>query len=438
MATFLGGLPLVCVAELSYFASASLEYDDNITRVPRNPQSEWINALTVGLNYQEITTSANQRIAANVRHRNYLTGNYPNDLALELDAFGEWFIRPRTLSWVATDVAGLVLTNPTVPNTPDNQQKSNVFATGPNVYLNLSPVDTLVLESRYGSVWVENLGLDNTRSQFASRWLHRLSERNTLSLHYQYLDVDFLKDLRNSDNYIRQDGFIRGAIHFNISQFQIDLGKTRIERQTGEPLSGSLVRFNWTARLSSLTSLSFLASQEYSDSAIELTPSGANTQPPTPAPGEPSSPGAYQGYLTSQPFYVDRAEFNLNSAALGVPFSVRLYSNDISYANPALDSEERGIAGGAQLPLSATVDLVGSVRRSVINFTSTAIENIDNEFRLGSTYRMGPRLSTGLSWIYTNRISSVSTGDYTDNRIVFTVTYGTGLSSPASAPSLTY
>lgn len=438
VSTSLGILPSVSIAELNYYASASLEYDDNITRVQTNPQSEWINALMVGLNYQEITTSANQRIAASLRHRNYLTGNYPNDLGLQLDAFGEWFIRPRSLSWVATDAAGLVVTNPTAPNTPDNQQKSNVFTTGPNVYLNLSPVDTVVLEARYGSVWIENMGLDNNRSQFASRWVHRLSERNTLSLHYQYLDVDFLKDLRNSDNYIRQDGFIRGAVDFNISQFQVDLGQTRIERQIGDSLSGSLVRFNWIARLSSLSSFNFLVSHEYSDSAIELTPSGVNTQPPTTTPGEPSNTGAYQGYLTSQPYYVDRVEFNLNSVVLEIPFSVRLYSNDISYTDQALNSEEKGIAGVARFPISATADLVGSARRSVINFTSTAIENIDNEFRLGGTYRMSSRLSSGLSWIYTNRISSLSNGSYTDNRIVFSVNYGTGLSSSASTSSLTY
>ena len=151
-----------------------------------------------------------------------------------------------------------------------------------------------------------------------------------------------------------------------------------------------------------------------------------------------TSPGAYQGYLTSQPFYVDRAEFNLNSAALGVPISVRLYANDISYAAPSLNSEERGIAAGTQLLLSATVALVGSTRRSVINFTATGLENIDNEVRIGGLYRMGPRLSTGLSWIYTHRISSNSAGNYTDNRIVFTVTYGTGLSTSTSAPAQTY
>lgn len=430
-----GGVHATCVADLNYSAAYSLEYDDNIFRAPNNPQSEWINSVSAALGYQSVTTSANQRITANASYLNYSGDSYPNDVVLQLDAFGEWFIRPRTFSWVVTDIFGQVLVDPTTANTPTNRINSNVITTGPNAYLNLSPVDVLTLEARYGYVWIENTDLDSTRQQFASRWQHRLSERSALSLHYQYLDVDFLEQTRSLDNYGRQDAFIRSTVDLGLSQFQLDLGKTLIRPEIGETLDGSLVRLSWLTRLSSVSSFAFLFVREYSDTAIELTPLEATTRPPR-RPGDSGNTGAYQSYLTGQPFYIDRAELNLNSAFWSVPVGFQLYSNNISYENAFQDTKEWGSAAHAQYAITATFGILVSTRHSVIEFTTQNIENTDNEFILGATYQLRPHILTGLNWVHAQRNSSNAFGSYTDNRITLSVTYtGSAATAPASAPA---
>lgn len=437
LATLTGGFHKICAADLNYSAAYSSEYDDNINRAPRNPESEWINALTVALNYQDTTAFANQRIATSASYRTYHRGSYPNDVSLQLDAFGEWFVESRTFSWVAADVYGQVLDNPTAADTPANRDRFNVLATGPNVYLNLSSVDTIALEGRYGHSWIENTNLDSTRSLFALRWLRRLSERSVLSLNYQFLGVDFTEDIHNVDNYGRQDGFIRGAIDTGPSQFQFDVGVTKIKFESGEPLDGSLARLSWTNRLNSVSSFALQLAHEYSDTAIELAPSGITSRPSARS-GASSNLGGYQAYLTSQPFYVDRADLLVSSAILDTPVRFRLYTNNISYADSLQDTDERGASVEANFMISTTLGVVASANRRIQEFTEQRLENTDTEFSIGAVYRMSPRISTGLAWFQVQRDSSDLNGSYTDNRIVATLTYVGGSSASSLASSPTY
>lgn len=438
MAILLGGLPEICAADFNYFASYRSEYDDNIYRAAFEPQSDWINAVTVAMNYQETTTLANQFITASATYRNYHNGSYQNDVVPQLDAFGEWFIEPQTFSWVATDVFGQVIVNPTIAYTPANRDNFNVIATGPNFYLNLGLVDTLAIEGRYGYMWIENTNLDSSRSFFATRWLHRLSERSVLSLNYQYLEVDYLEEALNTTNYGRQDGFIRGTFDTGISQFQIDIGKTLIRPDVGEPVAGSLARLSWISRVSSVTTAAVLLAHQYSDTAIELAPSGITSRPPAILGTFLSNPGSYQGYLTGEAFYVDRAEFLFNSAAMGAPMRFRLYTNSLDYENSLLDSNAWGASVEAQFTISATLGIVASVNHSVVEYPMQSLENTDNDLTIGATYRMGPRISTGLTWVGAHRASSDPGQSYRDNRIVLTLTYGSGSPTTMHIPSQTY
>jgi hypothetical protein len=435
MAVLLGGLPEISAADLSYSISYFSEYDDNIYRAPESPQTEWINGLSAALSYQETTALANQRLTASATYFNYHKGSYQNDVVPQLDAFGEWFIEPQTFSWVAADVYGQVIANPTVAYTPANRDDFNVIATGPNLYLNLGQVDTLALEGRYGYMWIENTDLDSTRSFFATRWLHRLSEHSVLSLNYQYLGVDYLEEALNFTNYGRQDGFIRGTYDTGISQFQVDIGKTHIRPDVGEPLAGSLARFSLTSRLSSVSSVAFLLLHQYSDTAIELAPSGITSRPPAILGTFLTNPGSYQGYLTGESFYTDRAEFLFNSTSLGAPMRFRLFTNNIEYKDPLLDSKGWGAAVEAQFTISATLGIVASANHGFVDYTNQGIDNTDDDLFIIATYRVGPRFSMGLSWIHAQRISSEPYGGFRDNRFMVSLSYGSGSATLTRAPA---
>jgi hypothetical protein len=423
------GFVTTCYAEFRSMAGYRSEFSSNIERSAFDPQREWINVIAAGVSYRETTAQVNEYFAAGVVYRNYQQGVYRDDADFNLDSFGEWFLSPQKLSWVAADLYGQVQLDPTRPDTPDNREDFNVIATGPNVYVPVGRFDTLQLEARYGYLWVDEQELDNKRLAFATRWLHRASARTTLSLNYEYLDVKFRDDVLNS-NYLRNDVFLRSTFDSGRSQLQMDLGTTWLDRDAGESLDGSLFRVRWTSRLSSVLATGLLYSQEYSDTALELAPSGIISRVP---PGWATlSPGT--GVVASEPFYTERAEIILTNTFSGIPMGVRAYTNDITYEVSQSRQDQWGAWADIGWAASASLAFSASVHRIVTTFTVPERENQDWEVSVGATYRSSLRLTAALSLLHAERSSSDPGQEYFDNRAMFTLQYGSIPLTPTATP----
>jgi hypothetical protein len=409
-------------ASFTYSLGYRAEYSDNIYRLPdeQEVQSDLINTVLVGFTYLENTSTFNARILGNFTYEDYYNKTFENHTNNWLDAYGEYFFVPQVVSWVVADGYRKVQIDPLQPDTPTNRQDSNVFVTGPDIHLRFGPVDTLTLEGRYGRAWVENVDIDSERDFFAARWAHRLSARNTLSLNYEFLDVDYENSTLNTD-FIKHNFFLRAVANSARNVYTLDLGRTRIEPDGGEPISNWLVRLDSTWQASSISTVGVHYGREYSDTAAQLMPTGAADQ--TTSGG--IVPPLGTDIVTGELFYTELVELLYTRRGNTFPWSARLFNRRIDYEFSPDDRQEKGSLIDVRYLYSNTLSFQVSASYTVLEYEQPVRDDRDAIMGVALIYRAGSNLTAALNLRRFNRTSTDLNQEYTDDRLAFTITYAT-------------
>lgn len=408
----------------SYHLGYRAEYSDNILRIADEQAATWdlINTLTGGFTYLQNTSTFNARVAASASYFDYYRDSFGAQNDLTLDAYGELFFVPQVLSWVVADGFRKVQIDPRQAALPTNRQNSNVFITGPNVYLHPGPVDTVTLEGRYGRSGVEDFDVDSERDFFAARWLHRLSSRSTFTLNYEFMDVDYENSVRNTD-FIRHNYFLRGNIHSARNDFLLDIGKTRINLARGEPVDNLLFRFTATRQLNSVSSLGIHYGRENSDTGVQLLPAEATSQP---------TPGGIQvpigtDIVSRELFYTELSEISYSWRGNTFPWAARVFSRNIDYELSPNSREEKGWLVDARYILTNALSLVASSNYVYTSYTDPVSETWDSIAGIGFVYHLSRSLTAGIDVRRYERRSTIPIQEYTDDRIMATLMYNAQL-----------
>lgn len=421
------GLPNAVASTFTYNLGYRAEYSTNIYRVADERAAMWdlVNTLTGGFTYIQNSSTFNARVAGSAAYFDYYRDSFDTQNDLALDAYGELFFVPQVISWMAADGFRKVQIDPRQADLPTNRQNSNVFLTGPNAYLHLGPVDTLTLEARYGRSGVEGFDVDSERDFFAARWQHRLSTWSTLAFNYEFMDVDYENSILNND-FIRHNYFIRGNIRSARNDFVFDLGKTRIELARGAPIDNLLIRFAATRQLNSVSSLGVLYGREYSDTGAQLLPVEATSQP---------NPGGIQAPLGTdivahELFYTEQTELFYSWRGNTFPWTARVFSRNIDYELSPSSREEKGWLVDARYILTNALSLVASSSYVYTSYNNPVSETWDSITSGGLLYRLSRSLMAGIELRRYGRTSTVSTQEYTDDRISATLTYNVQPGAP--------
>lgn len=400
------------------------EYSDNITRITdeREGLSELINSVGGQFTFSEFTNSIRAFIQAGATYSNYYHQVYDNQTDITLDAFGEGYLLGQTLSWVAADGFRRLQVDPQQPNTPNNRQNSNAWATGPNVYLRFGPVDTLVLEARYGRAWVETLELDNDRYSGATRWQHRTSDRTTWSLNYELLNVDFVNDVLNTDMQLH-NYFIRADVRDSRTQFTVDVGRVHLDRENAEPIHDWLGRLTYSLRsgLNEVTGVQYR--REYADTGGVLIPTTA-VEPGTPGAAAAGIPLIGVDIVSREPYYLGQVDlYHIRGGGM-FPMAFRGFYRTIDYPVLAEDRTEKGAAIDLHYVFSPTLSIQGVAIYEILEFEQAVRE--DRESTLGASfiYRISPILQLSADYRRFGRDSTAPDGGYRENRYGLTLTYG--------------
>jgi len=408
-------------SQFDYNLAYRAEYSDNVARIPddREGQSDLIHTVSTGFSYLQNTNTINARVVGNVAYDHYSQNTFENRTNYSLDAYGEAFIVQQTLSWVAADGYHMLQVDPLSPDIPTNREKSNAWATGPNAYLRFGTVDTVTLEGRYGRSWVENLDLDNDRYAFAARWAHRMSARSTLSLNYEYLDVDYENDDLNTDS-LKYNYFLRTSIRDTRNELTVDLGRTRIEREGVEPYSDWLIRLTTSMQPTTASTAGFRYRQEYSDTGGELLGSAT---PTTPSMGS-GMPSLGADVVVGEPFYTEEAILFYTSRGNVFPWTALLTYRDINYLTLPEDRLEKGVLVNVRYIYSSTVSFQLLSTYEILAYDQLMREDRDSNVGITLIYRMTPNLQAGLDIRRFGRRSTESDLDFTDDRFALTFMYG--------------
>jgi len=416
----------VCAGELAYGLGYVGEYSDNIQRVQVNPRDEWINSVVAGAAYRENGPALDAHLLAQAEYRDYKNDIYNDGPLYYADASLLWRISPQRLNWIFLDRYDQVTRDISLPDTPDNRVNTNVLSTGPDLFIRLGSVNTLLLGLRYGNASYSEVDLDNSRYGASARWLYVANTEMTYSLNYEAEQIKYENEFLN-DNLMRNDAFIRIDMRQARARFMLDLGATQIERDQAGETSGYLARLAWTQQLTSGSSAGVLLGSEYLDAGSALL---TTTTSPTPVPGTPPSLPV-TGDVTNDFFYTKRAEIFYANIGSSLRLNTRAYYRGIDYE---VDPQDRHEAGGLldviyNLSSLMAITVYGSHLN--IQYQSFNRDDRENETGIRFLYRVNRNLSATLDGRKTWRYSTDALQEYTDNRVLFSLLYG---SSPLFTP----
>jgi len=410
-------------AEVSYFYGYRGEFSDNIQRVATNPQHDMVNVVVAGLSYQDRSRTLEMRLAPSVEFIDYRKNSFADETRLNLDSLLLWTLSPQRLTWTAEDAVRQVRIDPTQPDTPTNTAVANFFSTGPDIYLRAGSVNTLQLGGRYGDVYVSDTNLDNQRTLYYGRWLYQTSPLTTLSLNYETEAVDFDDKLSNV-NFQRRDAFFRIQTRTSQSDFSLDAGKSTISRDGTSDAEATLARLSWNRRLNAESTFGVAAESSLSDTGSDLASTAASAN----NPGQGTTGSVSQNLVTQDIFRAKRGEISYSRFSSRLKTNFRVFARSLEFqATPTNDRDEAGgeVSIGYFYSSAMSIDLFYSRVRA--DYRNQTLVDADSTVGLGVTRLITRNVSTVLRVQQDQRESTNATREFVDNRIIFSVTYSSGL-----------
>lgn len=413
--------------ELAYGYGYFGEFSDNIRRTPTNQQSEWINSLLAGVAYRDNGPELDAHVNAQAEYRDYMNGTYNNGPLFSADASLLWRIAPQRLNWVFVDRADQLTRDVTQPDTPDNWVNSNVLSTGPDLFFRLGPLNTLVFGLRYGRATYSDSNLDNNSLGGSASWQYIVNSEMTYSLNYLSQDVRYVDDILN-DNYVHQDAFIEINKHNPVASFLLDLGVTKIRRDSVGESRGNLFRLAGTRHLTPSSSAGVLLASEYLDAGtVLLSTATSPTQPPGVLPTPPVTTEA-----TADIFHVRRVEMAYTSSDSSVGLNAQIYYRDIDYQISPQDRVETGGLAAVTYNLTGLVTTTAYGSHQNTHYLNFVRDDRANDIGVRFLYRVNRNISATLNAGVVWNSSSDPAYTFTDRRVLFSLQYSSGsLFTPA-------
>jgi hypothetical protein len=175
------------------------------------------------------------------------------------------------VSWTFAHERSELLQNDRDVDIRNNQEARDVFRTGPTAKLRLRSTDNLVLNGEYSWVLFEDTeNSDSERITGGIAWEHLRSKSDAYGLGYRYLEADFDGF---DDNITFHQAFFRYAAQLRNSQYSINLGGNRAERDGLEDSDGFLAQVDWTSQRGAHR-IGFAAVSQLTDTGLGLGGNG--------------------------------------------------------------------------------------------------------------------------------------------------------------------
>jgi len=423
-------------ADFAYGLGYAGTYSSNITRVPVNEQSEWINSAFGGFAYAVNTPSVVARVITEAEYRNYSKNVYSDETLFDAKANAIWILSPQRFTWSVDDTYTQLLVDATAADTPANRTNTNTFSTGPDFTVRFSPVNSLALGARAGNFYTSRRDIDNNRLSGTASWQYQSTAITTYSLNYEALKVNYDNDTINTD-FTRQDVYVRARTRPSRSEFTLDLGKTYIHPVRGKDSDNGLARLTWLHQLTPESALSVFLSKEVTDVGSDvLASSGTATSVAGTGVGSPitaAPPSMAQNVVTSDVYIAKRGEIRYSHQGSQFGTTLSVFTREIDYELTPVDRREKG--GHVEFSYAyfgtSTVSLFSDfVKTEYLNFVR---EDTDKDSGLRFAYLVGRNVTFGAEARHIIRSSTISTLDFVENRALLTLAYASG---PLYKPTL--
>jgi Putative beta-barrel porin 2 len=381
--------PQALAYHLDYSLELALEHSDNIRRSETDEIGQSVLIPRLSFDWQENGGTLQAHAAGIVEYRDYLQGAFDNELRGQVSGIFNWIVFPERMSWTLEDYVGREPVNVLATATPDNQQTTNVFITGPTLRLRLGPTQRLQAELRFiDSNAQTTKQFDSERVSFALRDVLELNPTSKLSANLEAQHVH-PTDVLGGETYDRYDLFGRYDNKLARLDLQAALGLSKINFDQRDDASGVLASLKAGWRVTPRDTLSFELDRRFADAAIDLI------QDPNAIGATAAGVGSGSNTINSQVFRESRGELGFAHNSERLRLHLAPYYRKLDYVDePSLN--QTGEGGTAQVEYALTQRLHLTAYYGLERHEYTLIERTDRDSSYG--LRLSDQWTRHWSW----------------------------------------
>lgn len=394
--------------DYSVRAAYTGEHSDNIRLASTATEDEWIHVARLGMLMREQSSKLDLRWFSQVEYRDYRYDAFHDDTILMLNTAATWTVAPQRLNWVVEDYYGQALIDVTAAPTQDNLQDVNVLSLGPDAFWRVSERTYGRVGARYGNYYTEATSADADRYALMASANYLLSSVTELSLNYDGLRAA-QRDSENYRDYDRHNIFLGIARRLPRSRLDLHVGQSLIRPEGEGTNTDHYWHAQWLRPVSPQTEFRVTATSRAQDAADAVLAATAVA----------SAPPSAQ-VLT---YRFDEATLGYTRTRAGVSDQLRVFGQALDYDTQPLDEERAGgnVEIGVSVSATATGAVFGGFTRS--DFIETGLLTRDSVAGVRLQYRVRRHTTVGIEGRWSERQSNDPSREYTENRVMLTLSY---------------
>lgn len=405
-------------ARVNYQFELTALHSDNINLSEDNqaPASVFVPRLKFDL--REEGASLELQARGEIERRHYTGNRFDDETRSEFAGQLNWSLFPQRMNLVFEDYLSEEPINFRDGRYPGNLQRVNVFLGGPSFFARFGGATRLQVDLRAADSQAEvSQGFDSRRYSAAAALQRDFSDTSKGSLHLATTRVDF-DDSEGTVDYTREDGFVRYEGNLRKVEYQLDLGRSRLDRKSAADASTSLARATVQWQISPQSRLRFRGRHEFADEVQNLIVRLSD-------PDEslvPDLVDTSSSLVTAGVYRQRGAELDYRFTGERFGFRVRPLYRRLSYIDRTdADRTERGVVFQVSYRLRPTMNAFfnGSMRER--DFSTLDEVDRDHVYSLGIDYQMTRHLGWRAEAFRNERDSNLPDPRYKENAVQLTV-----------------
>lgn len=207
------------------------ENSDNILLTQANTKkSENIYHALMSMSYKKESSKLSTSFTLDADRRSYQNNTFPDETVVSSLLGLTANLSKKRLYWDLVNRYARVQTNAASLDLPTNRENTNYFSTGPRFVFFQNDKNSLNADIKYEKFYTETSDGDYSGYLVDTSYIRNISRTFSLGIAAKYNDRKFDNIVLNT-NYTKADLILSLIKKMKISDFEIDVGRTRINQQ---------------------------------------------------------------------------------------------------------------------------------------------------------------------------------------------------------------
>lgn len=405
-------------ARLNYRIEVEALHSDNINQSEDNQAEDTVLVPRIKFDLKEEGATVELQARGEFERRRYFGNQFDDESRSEFAGQLNWSLLPQRMNLVVEDYLSEEPINFRGGRYPGNLQRVNILLGGPSFFARMGDATRFQLDLRGVSTHAEVApDFDGERYSAAASLQRDLSPTSKGSLNLTSMKARF-DDAPTAVDYTRTDAFVRYEGRLRKVEYELDLGHSRLNRDSGDDPTTTIARATVQWQSDSRNRFRLRARHQFADQVQDLVVRLRD-------PDESLVPDLVDSSssLVSSGVYRQRdVELDYRHRGERVGLRVRPLYRELRYIDRGdADRRERGAFFEVDYRLRPLVSLffTGSVRNR--EFLSRNEEDRDRVYSLGVNYQLTRHWGWRAEAVRNQRKSNVADQEYTENAVFLTL-----------------